>query len=141
MSTPENIVKFNEITATTLLHLYKNFPIAAWFELATLFPDAKIESDAQSGVPMYNANAQLVTSSIKWLIDTGYISGEVNPHHATDLVLTAKGLELLKLAPKSLKNVSYGDALIKAFESGVKETFINVASSLLTAGITALIIK
>ncbi|WP_272660624.1 hypothetical protein [Providencia sp. PROV150] len=139
MSTPENIVKFNEVTGITLAHLYEKFPVKTSFLLSTLFPDTQIISAENTGIPQVNLNSIFVSSAIDWLIETGYITGQIDPRQAKNLVLTSKGLELLKLIPNSIDgSSSFGDELVKATKTGTKEVLVNVASSLLTSGISVL---
>ncbi|HGJ5854945.1 hypothetical protein [Arsenophonus nasoniae] len=142
MQTPNNILRFNEITGFMLAHLYKVFPVKKSFELSKLFPEAKIDSENfsfNSATNIVNKEATFVSDTIIWLIESGYMSGVVkNLHSIENAVLTAKGLELLKLSPDSLCGASFGDELIKATKSGVKEVITNVASQVLTSGITLL---
>lgn len=79
--------------------------------------------------------------AVEWLVESGYISA--TPHRFdgfSDAVLTAKGLEVLKLRPSSL-NSSFGDELMQASKSGTREVIKDVTSSLLSTGITFLLNK
>ena len=137
MSTPSNIKKFNEITGITLASLYESFPIKKTFIVESLFPETIPDPfDA----PLINHDAIFVTETISWLVEHGYISANIQYGYSfSDAVLTAKGLELLKLIPNSLE-LSFGDQLAEAAKSGIKDTIVSVTSSVLTTG-TALLYK
>ncbi|AGG31074.1 hypothetical protein MU9_2028 [Morganella morganii subsp. morganii KT] len=136
MSAPDNIVKFNEVTGVILASLYESFPVKKSFEVTSLFPETAVEP---SDKPIINHEAIFVTSATEWLFQTGYISVNkiIFGHSVRDAVLTAKGLELLKLTPDAI-GPSFGDKLLEATKSGMKDTIVNVSSAVLTSGISLL---
>lgn len=131
MSTPINIKKFNEITGIVLASLYESFPVRKTFTVERLFPETIPDPFDE---PSINHDAIFVTETISWLIEHGYISANIQYGYSfSDAVLTAKGLELLKLTPNSLES-SFGEQLLEATKSGVKDTIVNISSSVLTSG-------
>lgn len=131
MSTPINIKKFNEITGIVLASLYESFPVRKTFTVERLFPETILDPFDE---PSINHDAIFVTETVSWLIEHGYISANIQYGCSfSDAVLTAKGLELLKLTPNSLES-SFGEQLLEATKSGVKDTIVNISSSVLTSG-------
>ncbi|MCS6718703.1 hypothetical protein, partial [Proteus mirabilis] len=120
-----------------LASLYESFPVKKSFLVETLFPETSLEPD-WSDIPQINHDAIFVTETISWLVEHQYISANIQYGYSfSDVVLTAKGLELLKLTPNSLEP-SLGDQLVKAVKSGTKDIIVNVSSSVLTTGIALL---
>lgn len=137
MSTPENIVKFNEIAGIILANLYEDFPVPITEHFINLFPDAEIISVHGRPVPSESPDIIFIASTVNWLITAGYINGDVDRNiYACDLVLSAKGLELLKSTPDTVNNsLSFGDKLKQAIKSGGRDVVVNVVSAALTAGV------
>lgn len=142
MSTPPNIEVFNETVGKTLAFLYENFPRRIHFSVSKLtgIPEPEIPTPHRTEEEKAKQREQhqaleLRYYSIVWLVDTGYISAKPNSFNDfQDAVLTAKGLEVLKIEPKSLGG-SYGDKLVEASKDGAAEVLKNAASSLLTTGV------
>ncbi|EPB4503246.1 hypothetical protein [Yersinia enterocolitica] len=137
MTTPPNIEIFNETVGKTLAFLYENFPQRMSFTVSELtgIPVPSLVEEKQTRIEKYRA-LEMRYYSIAWLVDTGYISAKPIPYDEFhDAVLTAKGLEVLKIEPESLK-APFGDKLIEASKNSAAEVLKSTASSLLTAGAT-----
>ncbi len=78
---------------------------------------------------------EIAFCTVKWLHQTGYIIATPHPYEFfSDAVLTAKGLELLKLTPDALKS-SLGDRLMDACKKGASESIASLSSTALTSGL------
>lgn len=142
MSTPPNIEVFNETVGKTLAFLYENFPRKIHFSVSELtgisepgIPTPHRTEEEKAKQREQHQALELRYYSIVWLVDTGYISAKTTPFNDfQDAVLTAKGLEVLKIEPESL-GAPYADKLLEASKDGASEILKNTASSLLTAGV------
>ena len=116
-----NIDIFDELVAEVFAKLYAAFPIPCRLCLEEI---TTIDQE----------NKDFWIPTIKWLSESGYINCG-SPKFSGDIpgvVLTHKGLELMKI-PSSLKNDdSIGDSLLKAVKSGGSEA----AKSLIKIGMT-----
>lgn len=136
------LIFFNEITGKTLAFLYENFPLEKTILVKNLIDDASIDVTLENGVTVPSKECEIAFATIKWLIEAGYISAKGHPYASfSDAVLTAKGLELLKLMPDSLTE-SFGDTLLAASKGavteGTKDVIGQVTSKALTAGLSIL---
>jgi len=137
MTTPHNIEIFNETVGKTLAFLYESFPRRTSFNVSQLtgIPAPSMDEEKQARIEKIRA-LELRYYSIAWLVDSGYISAKPFPYDEFhDAVLTAKGLEVLKFEPESLKT-SFGDKLLDASKNSASEVLKSTTSSLLTAGAT-----
>ncbi|HCU0895063.1 hypothetical protein GVN99_15435 [Serratia marcescens] len=142
MSKSSNIDLFNEITGKTLAFLYENFPLEKTILVKNLIDDAPLDVVLENGATVPSKECEIAFATVKWLIGAGYISAKIYPYTAFgDAVLTAKGLELLKLMPDSLTE-SFGDTLLAASKGavteGTKDVIGQVTSKALTAGLSIL---
>lgn len=89
---------------------------------------------AQMEVP--SDDAEFFIATCEWLIQAGYLIGDVRPYtHVHDVVLTAKGLEVLNAIPDSLKaGASIGERLADAAKEGGKETMRGLVTEALGLG-------
>lgn len=139
MSTPPNLELFNETVGKTFAFLYENFPVEKSVSLEKLLDLNPLEigsADFEEAM----TKRDICYYSIKWLIDAGYVSAKPRPYsNFDDAVLTARGVELLKIHPKALSD-SFGDSLLKLSKSGmmdgVKNSISGLTSTILTAGAT-----
>ncbi|HBC9720477.1 TPA: hypothetical protein KFO73_003776 [Escherichia coli] len=137
MSTPSNLDVFNETVGKTFAFLYENFPRKVTIDVCALtgVSGPTFEEDRSTRRQRVEA-LDLRCDSISWLVDAGYVSAKSSSlYYFSDAVLTAKGLELLKLDPESLKQ-SFGDKLVDAAKSGSMDAIKNTASSALTTGLS-----
>ena len=84
----------------------------------------------------HEINLDVFESTTRWLCDSGYIwidtQGESSAH---GVVLSPKGLEVLKLVPESLKdNVTIGDKLLSIVKGGSIEARASLIGLALTEG-------
>lgn len=85
-----------------------------------------------------DTEANIATCSVIWLADTGYIkmTGS-SSNEFFDLILTEKGLQILKAIPSSLTHQSLplGKQIAAAVKSGAKETLRSLVNQALATGI------
>lgn len=123
-----NIERFNDCTAKLLATLYAEFPhrldidYHEWLSMA--YGEAKDEDYA------------FCESTLSWLSEAGYVDVKIfHSMGAAKMVLTAKGLEILKVVPESLKSKeSIGDALVRSLKSGAFEVAKDLVSAAFTQG-------
>lgn len=92
----KNIDFFNLYVGRIFAKLLSEFPL----EINLSSQDIEPECD------MYSKQEQMVKSTIKWLKNAGYITYDINPNLGgfLNVILTAKGLELLNSTPESVEN-------------------------------------
>ena len=139
----KNIEFFDIFAGYIFKELYQSFPIPLIIETETM-----IRSIPKTLLSIETGNEMLIFSeTMFWLSDSGFISIEspgrpslsmnLEPftyfHHVT---LTAKGLEVMKRVPKSLRREnSIGEDIIEAAKSGVKSKI----SDLVTVALSQMI--
>lgn len=129
-----NIQRFDEITGKVLAALFEAFPVPTYL-LAARFVEQPTRICAHMGeVP--SEEAEFFIACVEWLAEAGYIKLRGTNHGcASDVVLTAKGLETLKAVPKSLHdNTSIGEQLIEATKDGVLDQVRDLTNSFLKRG-------
>lgn len=103
-----NVRKFDEITEKLLNHLAVVFPIPSDVGTASL---GLKESSKGTYDPVEETNVggepetddeKYLQPTIAWLLQSGYIHGEKGQHGYRALVLTERGLALLRVRPQSL---------------------------------------
>lgn len=122
--TTSNIKLFNELTGRVLGALYEGFPVPRQLFIKN-FIDGGYSEDPHLGAEVPNDKGTFFLACVDWLADAGYLRfGEKNHHFGfMDAVLTAKGLEVLKASPESLKtDQSLGDQLVDASKEVAKDT-------------------
>lgn len=134
--TTSNIQRFDEITGQVLGALYENFPLPRDLRIADFVADGyRLDEGLQKDVP--NEDGLFFFACIDWLSEAGYLRFKnKNRHHGySDGVLTAKGLEVLKAVPASLKNgPSLGAQLVDASKTGTKSMLGSLAGEVLSVG-------
>lgn len=106
----ENIIKFDEITEKLLNYLAATFPIpsdvgAASLRLAESSKGAYDPvSETRVGDELETDDEKYLQPIISWLLQSGYIYGEKSQRGYRALVLTERGLNLLRIRPHSLMN-------------------------------------
>ena len=131
-----NIQRFDDIASRVFAELYENFPLPT--ELATedyLDPATEWNETFQQDVIIDDGEFFLAT--VQWLEKAGYVSAD-GYHHSrvSDVVLTAKGLEVLRAIPGSLKgDPSIGEQLASAAKTGGKEAMRGLFSQALGVGV------
>lgn len=135
MSTPSNIDLFNEYTGRTFAHLYEHFPIEKSIPIKLIVDSDELYEELANGAVKTTKECEIAFFTVKWLHEAGYITATPHPYESfSDAVLTAKGLELLKLTPDALKS-SLGDRLMDACKKGASESLVSLSSTALTSGL------
>jgi len=127
-----NIELFNEYTAVIFATLYESFPIPTQLSASDIL-DRENAADLSD---QYDQE-RVCFATIRWLNEAGYIRYKSdNEMGFQNVVLTPKGLELLKAIPASLENsVSIGDHLIALMKTGTtREMAIDLVKLAFTEG-------
>lgn len=135
-----NIERFDELTGQVLAALYAEFPMPM-----RLMPDKFVAEwwvrDENICGPVASRDTQVFVATVTWLADAGYLRyQELDPtqlHGFGGVVLSAKGLELLKAIPDSLGG-SFGERLGEAVATEGREGLRALVSQVLGAGISLL---
>ena len=137
----KNIETFDKCVGYVLGELYENFPICITINLKLFLEKNKHD---------VNDKEELILSeTIFWLRDSDFLTFS-NPLEKdvthfqevraspqfTCVVLTAKGLDVLKKVPTSLKeNKGMGEFILEAVNTGAKETLSGLVGSVLATAI------
>lgn len=132
MKNNNNIDSFNKCAASVLAHLYTQFPLPMDLDFnkqATLLWESTDDQDDSFD------KLELVYRTVDWLHKAEYVwLKSIDDWTALQVVLSPKGLELLKL-PSSLKSgASFGEKIGKAIEEGTKDVAAGLVSKALTLG-------
>ncbi|AMR77288.1 hypothetical protein [Cupriavidus nantongensis] len=139
--TPQNIEKFDEIAGKIFAALYESFPVARKLDAKEFVEggfDAAYFVQERTGLHLRTKEGDFFESTIVWLTAAGYIQGvskerEPRPH---DIILTPKGLEVLKAVPGSLTNSpTLGERMLGATKAGGKEVMRAAVKEALSLGI------
>ncbi|CAN2975974.1 DUF2513 domain-containing protein [Pseudomonas sp. PM2] len=120
--TTSNIKRFDELTGQLFGVLYESFPLPRNLEFEHFPAEDK----------------KFFVASVDWLSRAGYLSFMfLYPNQGyTEVVLTSKGLEVLKALPESLKSgPSLGDQLVDASKTGAKSLLGDIAGQALSIGV------
>lgn len=120
----DNITYFDELTGQVLAHLYSTFPVPAHL-LSKDYVDEAYTYNEHIMTDVASEQSEFFIATCEWLRQAGYIhTGEKDPNSQVvrDAVLSAKGLELLKVKPQNLTDgPTLGDELSKAARDGAKD--------------------
>lgn len=129
---------FDRCAAAIFAPLYERFPVRTSLRYSDV-PEELFEEEDSSAIV---AEKFIVyDATIRWLKNADFIwTGYVDGMSAEDVVLTPKGLEILKL-PSSIEKASapIGRVLIDAVKNGAANVAQNAASTALTAGFKLLV--
>jgi hypothetical protein len=133
-----NIETFDKSVASVLNELYQKFPEPAHL----VFNDLIFElwDDDSDDEKSYFKKHSIYAYTVSWLERSGFIwLVNTDAHEAHEVVLTPKGLELLKM-PSSLErpSESFGDQIREALDKDAKDTAAGLVSKALTASISLL---
>lgn len=131
-----NIEIFNRCVASALNVLYEKFPVPT----DLVFNDLTIElwDDHIDDEVSYFEKHEIYSQTVNWLEKAGFIwLSNIETHVAYSVVLSPKGLELLKV-PSSLEKPceSLGDQIREALDKGAKDAAAGLVSKALTTSIT-----
>lgn len=119
----ENIELFDEYTAKIFAQSYQKFPMPHDVSIVDFIKQGKINDFGMivNDKDKPSAHAQVAWHTFIWLKETGFIKIESeHPYLSlTGIVLTAKGLEVLKATPSSIQQNSHiGNELIGLLKTG-----------------------
>ena len=122
----KNIDRFNQYTARLFADLYASFPMPCDISYFEWLDQDALETDRDE--------LAFCEVTIRWLEDAGYIHvGVRDVEGAYGIVLTAKGMEMMKVVPQSVKTKkSVGDALVGAVRDGMRVSAAQIVSRAFT---------
>jgi len=132
---------FDEIVGKTFARLYVKFPSPIYLPMTHFVGEGNsFTEDESSGLNFPIGEAEFAFDCVNWLIGAGFASGKPDSGSIAfgSLVLTAKGLEVLKLIPDSLSS-SLGDRFASAVKQGSIDSVRKLTSQTLSAGISVAI--
>ncbi|OQX16190.1 MAG: hypothetical protein BWK73_04820 [Thiothrix lacustris] len=123
MTEKTNIRHFDEISARIFAALYESFPLPLDIDCIELTKAAEIEANGAA-----TKETRICIATLTWLQEEGYLKYQVKgKFDAFNIVLTAKGLSVLKAVPSSLETkTSIGERLVTAVKSGAINTAVEV---------------
>ncbi|GKQ95995.1 hypothetical protein [Aeromonas hydrophila] len=129
-----NIEQFDEIAGKTFAMLYESFPIPIDLPLREYTGVEGVYANQEENELTHQA--RLVMSTLEWLQESGYVRAKVQHDFGLNrCVLTAKGLETLKVIPDSL-TAPLGERLKDAVKQGGWEITRTLVSQVLSVGAT-----
>jgi hypothetical protein len=138
MIVASQIELFDRCAAIVFAKLYESFPLRITIDYYDVPISLFEESDSSSLVAH---KFEIYEATIRWLREAGFIwAGDVDRGKACDMVLSPKGLEVLKV-PSSIskKPETLGQLLVEAVKNGAKDVAKNGVSAALTAGFKLLV--
>lgn len=128
---PSNIEQFDEYAARIFALLYEAFPVPRDIDALELSGRPDVD---ENGMPQ--EEAEIAISTLHWLREAGYVWYENETGYgALNVVLSAKGLELLKVVPASLEGkTSIGERLRTVATAGSAEVGKKLIAIALTEG-------
>lgn len=129
MTDKTNMQLFDEITARVFAKLYETFPVATSVDCLSL--TGRPEMDEYGKV---SREADVCIHAMRWLESEGYIKvGRFGNCHASEIVLTAKGLAALKSSPESLEyKQTLGERIVSAINNDAISTAVGVVGLILS---------
>lgn len=129
-----NIDVFDRCAAKIFADLYQYFPVPIDLEFAPVSLDIYDQDD--SGIEVLN-KLEIYGHTINWLISAGYLQVKsLSYETAHEVVLTPKGLEVLKL-PSAIKakGASFGEQIVSSVKSGAVGAAGDIAKAAFTQGL------
>jgi hypothetical protein len=127
-----NIERFDEIAGKAFGLLYESFPVPRNIMIRHLTQkDSAINENDFTEEEGY-----FIIASLQWLINSGYITA-ARPGSImgfSDVVLTAKSLEVMKAIPDSLQT-PLGERLVEAAKGEGRELFRSLVGQVLDMGL------
>ncbi|AWH87899.1 hypothetical protein [Limnobaculum parvum] len=134
-----NIDRFNEIVGVILGLLYESFPLKT--DLMAVDVVGKetetnyfSEHDSEVILTVSDDDAIFYLDTIDWLKESGYLTGQRSSDGIHNVVLTAKGLEVLNATPESL-GLPLGVKIVNSVKSEGKEALRSLVSQALGIGL------
>jgi len=136
----KNIDLFNDYTASVLSELYTHFPVKRSIDARTLC--GHTDRDDFGGIVDADGRPskafEIACGTIEWLGDSGYLTyASRTPCAFVNVVLTPKGLSLLKSSPDALRSKdTLGERLLRFVTEGSKELARDAVKAVITAAVT-----
>ncbi|RQH02726.1 hypothetical protein [Paraburkholderia dinghuensis] len=135
---PQNIEKFDLLTARLFADLYGRFPVRTFLSAESYGIDAEkvFQLDGKINAAV-SAELEFFCATLRWLRESGYLDykSEGNCGVFSDVVLTTRGLDVLKAMPKSVSpDKPLGDYLRDAVRSGTTDALKSGVAAALSAG-------
>lgn len=133
-----NIDVFDQCTAHIFSTLYESFPVPVDLDYSE--PSVEIFDEEESADVAFD-KLVIFEKSILWLNSAGYLNIEAITYDgAHNVVLTAKGLEVLKL-PSSLEvnGPSFGEKIVSSIKSGALKASGEAAKLALSKGLALVV--
>lgn len=133
-----NIEMFDEYVAKVFDQLYRSFPIPVVLKCADISGNTELDefgrvmgNDGEPSKPF-----EICFNTVRWLQESGYIRTEREDNYAYyGCVLTARGLEVLKSTPDSIKvKTSLGESLAGAMRKGSLDVAIQLSNEAIKIG-------
>ncbi|NBB09552.1 hypothetical protein [Pseudomonas sp. SLFW] len=130
-----NIERFDNLASRLFAELYESFPMGKDIDTANYLDPATQWSERYQQEVLID-DGEFFLATVLWLQRAGYLSVDKYHHsRVSDVVLTAKGLEVLRAVPGSLQgDASIGEQLADAAKSGGKEAMRGLLSEALGIG-------
>ncbi|BDR33556.1 hypothetical protein PDY_06040 [Photobacterium damselae subsp. damselae] len=131
----KNIDDFNEIAAKLFYVLQDKFPVRTLIDEVAFFGYEPIKFHPVAGRTLTDKQEyefKMLSETIIWLSESGFIRCNDYPHEKSNVVLTEKGLELLKLKPDTLNSNTVGDTIVNLIKKGSESSLGAVFSTALT---------
>ena len=118
-----NIELFDEYAARILSRLYERFPVKCGLDAREITGHTDADDFGAIVAPDGRASkeAEIAYATIEWLAETGYLRADDAhpPYGYRSCVLSARGLELLKATPQSVRvTETLGEKLIRLVAEG-----------------------
>lgn len=133
----KNIDLFDDYTARILAEAFEAFPVKRTIRATTLCGHGEIDGFGQvvdaSGQP--SKFFEIAHATLVWLLETGYLRGEIHPYGLENAVLTTQGLAVLKAVPGSLEpGEATGEKLARLVRQGSFDVARDVVKTAISAG-------
>ena len=130
-----NIELFDEFAGKIFGQLYERFPVPKDLHIEDFFPTISKEGGDAAASEISHKRTVFYATTV-WLQSAGYTtSADERSSFSNQVVLTAKGLEVLKATPRSLTiGPSIGEQLAEATKEGGKEIMRGLVSEALGIG-------
>lgn len=132
-----NISSFDEYAGRVFALLYESFPIPVDLTIGDILGQQDLYM--HHGIPPeMMTECDIASYTVQWLASAGYLSMQAgNGNDFFNLVLTEKGLEVMKAIPGAIDSQSQplGKQISAALKAGTKETLKLLTNQALAIGI------
>ncbi|UJD80104.1 hypothetical protein FS595_10500 [Serratia rubidaea] len=132
-----NISSFDEYAGRVFALLYESFPIPLDLTIGDIL--GQQDMYMQHGIPAeMMTECEIASYTVQWLASAGYLCMQAgNGNDFFHLVLTEKGLEVMKAIPGAIDSQSQplGKQISAALKTGAKETLKILTNQALAIGV------